>query len=228
MAFTWSLVSFIAALMVLVVGYFFSVNAAKKLDDANREDLLTRVQTAAFLTKAEDVATLTGTEADFTSPAYARIKTMLYGLHDINNGVRFIYFMRPNADQTKLIFLADSESPESKDYSPPGEVYEQTTDLELNNYENAVAFVEGPYTDPWGSWVSAYAPVWYQGKLVGQIGMDVSAAKWEAKDHSFQLGIIIRSVLVAIGFILIGMYIRRSLMCLPEGMTIEQCTPKDF
>jgi hypothetical protein len=209
-AFIWGVFSIVGAIAALLAGYFFSLAVSRGIDNQERSDLLTRVETVALLTNAEDVASLSGSESDLTSPAYVRIKNVLYNLHDVNNGSRFVYYMRSGTQTKKLIFLADSESPQSKEYSPPGQVYEDTSPLEMENYLNATPFVEGPYEDQWGSWVSAYAPVWWQGKLVGIFGMDVSADKWEAHDQKFQKGIFSISILAAAWFVLLAVYIRRA------------------
>ncbi len=213
--------AFSGALAVVVIGYFYSIHTSNLIDQNDRADLLTKVQTIAHLTNAADLAALTGTDADLSSPAYDRIKNMLYDVHNTNGGAKFVYFMRDSGkNDNKLIFLADSEDPESKDYSPPGQVYEDTSPLEMKNYIDANAFVEGPYTDQWGMWVSGYAPVWYQGNLVGIFGMDIDASKWESQNHIFQKSIFGISIFVMSWFVLLGLYIYHKIVhdlkCHPE------------
>ena len=223
----WTIFAFAGALAALVIGYVYSVHIANKIDQQDRSEFLTHVQTIALLTNASDVASLAGNESDLTSPAYQRIKSMLYNLHNINSGARFVYYMRGDSDNRKLIFLADSESPGSKDYSPPGGVYNDTSPLEMKNYINATPFVEGPYTDEWGTWVSAYAPVWWQGRLVGIFGMDVTANKWEASDHRFKYGIFAISCLAVLWYVLLGAYIRRTILCTQQIRDAEKLFPPE-
>ena len=208
----WAIFAFIGAVVAVFIGYGYSLQVSKKIDEQDRSDLLTRVQTIALLTNAHDIESLTGSGKDIGTPVYERVKSTLYNIHDINSGARFTYYMRKDASGKKLMFLADSEGPDSKDYSPPGQVYEDTSPREMENYINAVPFVEGPYTDQWGTWVSAYAPVWSGGKLVGIFGMDVSAEKWEAANHKFQRGIFCIAILAVLWYILLGMYLRRSVV----------------
>lgn len=212
-SFIWPFVCFAYAFLILVGGYFFSQRIGTDIDNMDRANLLARVQSIALTTNAADIAALTASDKDLSSPSYLRTKDWLYNLHNINSGVRFLYFMRSNKPQDKLVFLVDSENPESKDYSPPGQVYNDTSPLELKNYIDAVPFTEGPYTDQWGSWVSGYAPIWWDGKLVGIFGMDVTAKNWEAQSHVSSRAILVISILASLGFVLIGLYVRRSILC---------------
>ncbi len=206
----WSRIAFIFSVIVLLGGFLFLEHIAYKVDRADFNELGTKVQTIAHLTNAEDVANLTGTQNDLSSDSYTRIKKFLYDMHDINSNTRFVYLMRINNTKDKLVFLADSENPQSPDYSPPGQVYQDTSELELTNYINAIAFTEGPYTDSWGDWVSGYAPIWYQGKLVGVLGMDITASKGQEQDNTFQISIALMSVFSSLCFVFIGLYIQRT------------------
>ena len=208
-----SSICFFCAVIVFLGGYFFLQYIAKQIDLSDRQELLTRVETIAHIINTDDIAALTGTSGDINSPVYQRVKKMLYDIHDINSNTRFIYFMRSNSTNDKLIFLVDSENPDSKDYSPPGQVYEDTSNLEMENYKNAVSFTEGPYSDVWGTWISGYAPIWSHGNLVGIIGMDISASKWQTRDKSFQNGLLFITLFGSFTFVFIGFYIRHKARC---------------
>jgi hypothetical protein len=205
---------FVFAFIVLFGGYFFLQHVAIKIDQTDRQDLLTRVETIARIINTEDIEALTGLESDVTSPTYQKVKRMLYDIHDLNANTRFVYFMRSNATKDKLVFLVDSESPNSKDYSPPGQVYEDTSELQMSNYINAVSFTEGPYTDSWGTWVSGYSPVWSGGKLVGIVGMDISASKWQNEDSSFQIGLAVITLMGSLSLLFAGIFIRQESNCI--------------
>ena len=205
------------AVLSFIGGFLFLSHVLKKVDQVDRQDLLTQVQTISHLISAQDIATLTGTEKDLDSPVYLKIKQEMYDLHDINNNTRFVYLMRASdTDPNKLIFLVDSEIPSSKDYSWPGQIYDNTTPLQMKNYLEGVPFTEGPYTDNWGTWISAYAPIWYNGKIVAKVCMDVSATKWRAEDYYFQVAILTMSIITSIVFIFIGIYIKRAVQCIDE------------
>ena len=205
----WSGLPFIIGIAIFILSVGAAYSVTNSIDKNNRDNLLTRVQTIAYLTDGDAIASLTGTPADLGTPAYDSLKASLLKLHEINGDTRFVYFMRSNG--AKLFFLADSEKTESLDYSPPGQVYENTTPLEFSNYNNRTSFTEGPYKDDWGTWVSAYAPVIAEdGLYPGIIGMDVNARSWQNEIRSVGLAIVAIGLIVAILFVLLGMYLRRS------------------
>ena len=206
---SWSGLPFILGVAIFLASIFIAFSVTSNIDSNNRANLLQRVQTVAYLTNADAVAGLSGTPADLTDPAYLGVKDSLYKLHSINGDTRFVYYMRSNGD--KLFFLADSEQPDSKDYSPPGEVYNDTSPLEFSNYNNHIAFTEGPYTDAWGTWVSGYAPLYTKdGTHVGIAAMDIDAHSWQSELRSVGIAIVVSGFVLGVLFILIGLYLRRS------------------
>ena len=206
----WSWLPFAFGIGVLILSAFVALAVGENLDENNRANLLTRVQTIGYLTDTDAVAGLSGTDADLVSDGYQNVKVSLFDLRNINADARFLYFMRSNG--TKLFFLADSEYPESADYSPPGQIYEDTSDLQLSNYDDEVSFTEGPYKDEWGTWVSAYAPLYTtDGAYAGIVGMDVDAQSWREEILSVMITIVIAGLVLCILFFILGLHLRRSL-----------------
>jgi PAS domain-containing protein len=211
----WPKLSFICAGIILCLGIFFSIRLTLRTDDHNRTALLSLVRTAAYLSPSADIANLLGSESDLGTPAYQSVKNRLMDLRQLNPDARFIYYMRDAGHDNKLLFLADSEDPSSADYSPPGQVYQDTSSLEYQNYIHEVAFTEGPYTDRWGLWVSAYAPVRdAQGMQVGIIGMDVNGKLWTTQLVTVFVSVLLVSALAAGLLVMLGLYLSRSLRIL--------------
>jgi hypothetical protein len=157
----------------------------------------------------DEIQTLSGSALDLDSKQYQDLKSVMVHLHDINKDTRFIYLMGKKGD--KLFFFVDSEGSESPDYSPPGQIYDETSALELSNYENAVSFIEGPYKDKWGSWVSAYAPIFGADRsVIAILGMDIDASVWQKEISFVKTAIIIVGVLIAFIFLITALYVRRS------------------
>jgi len=53
----------------------------------------------------------------------------------------------------------DSEPADSKDYSPPGQIYTEAPDGFHNVFARHTASVVGPATDRWGTWVTGLVPI---------------------------------------------------------------------
>ena len=80
-----------------------------------------------------------------------------------------------------VIFLMDSEPMDSKDFSPPGWVYQDAPPSIKAIFRDGKKITIGPYVDRWGSWVSAFAPLMdpeTPGKVMAIVGMDLGAGAW--------------------------------------------------
>jgi PAS domain S-box-containing protein len=144
-----------------------------------RARLLTEASMVAQSVNATRVLVLTGAEVDLTSAEYQRLKEQLTRIRSANPACRFLYLMGQRPDKS-IFFFVDSEPPESTDYSPPGQVYEEASEGIRQVFATRQAATEGPYPDRWGTWVSALVPlIDPEAKtLVAVLGMDVDAHDW--------------------------------------------------
>ena len=128
--------------------------------------------------EANDIASLGGTAGDVRLPAYSRLKHHLQALRSTAADVRFVYLL--GNDNRVVRFLADSEPPGSPDESLPGDELSDATAELIACFVTRKAFVEGPVSDDWGSWVSAILPV--PGDVPGAptvlLGADIDAASF--------------------------------------------------
>jgi signal transduction histidine kinase len=142
--------------------------------------LVNRVYNVAKMLDPEVVENLNANNYDLENESYIYLKKKLVDLKSVNTDAKFVYVMGYKREVNKLFFYADSEAPDSiSTYSPPGQVYDETTDFEIDNFLHGVAYAEGPYKDNWGRWISAYAPVFSNETSlpIAIVGIDVSASK---------------------------------------------------
>jgi PAS domain S-box-containing protein len=169
-------------LAILAAGAFFAWWMAARADREMRADLLQQARLVAQAVNTEQAKALTGTEADLDSSAYQRLKKQFVAVRSANPLCRFVYLMGRKADGT-MFFFVDSEPVGSKDYSPPGQVYDEVTASLLQAFDAKVAVVDGPAADRWGTWVSALVPITdpQTGAVIVVLGMDVDARafKWD-------------------------------------------------
>lgn len=152
---------------------------ANNTDRDMRANLLLQATIASKAIDAANLAKLTGNDADLNSPAYIRLKEQLTSIRAADNHFRFIYIMsiRPNGE---IYFNADSEPVSSKDYSPPGQIYQDASNELRGIFDTRAGIVEGPVDDEWGSWVSAVAPINdpRTGNTIAVLGIDIAAHLW--------------------------------------------------
>jgi hypothetical protein len=118
---------------------------------------------------------LSGNPGDTSSIDYKNTKQSLMRVVKEDNWLRFAYIM--SEKDGKMLFLLDSESPESADYSPPGQIYEEATDEDWEPFRGGNTVLTKPISDRWGIWISTLVPIKDQktGKVVASFGIDYDA-----------------------------------------------------
>ncbi|MCY2930673.1 MAG: ATP-binding protein [Planctomycetota bacterium] len=175
-----SLLTLAGLLAALASAAGFTWWMVARADDEMRAELLQQTQLLGKALNADNVKTLTGTKADLETPVYQQIKQQLAAVRSANSHCRFVYLMGRKPDGT-VFFFVDSEPPESKDYSPPGQVYEDASAACHRVFDTGASAVEGPVADRWGDWVSTMVPVsdGRTGSMIALLGMDVDARDWK-------------------------------------------------
>ena len=148
----------ILMLFIIIAGVFFAWWTVVVADHRQRAWLLQQTRLVAEAVNVDHIKALTGTEADLTSPQYKQLKEQLAAIRSTNPQCRFVYLMGRRADGA-LFFFVDSEPAGSVDYSPPGQVYDEAPEGCRRVFATRTETVEGPYSDRWGTWVSALVPI---------------------------------------------------------------------
>jgi PAS domain-containing protein len=147
---------------------------------------------------------------DLGRPSYEQLKAILLDVHELNTDSRFVYLM--GIKEGKQFFYVDSEDPSSKDYSPPGQEYTDASETDLYNHTHGIAYTSGPYSDQWGTWISAYAPIINKDtdEVIALVGIDVDAQNLLSRIWLAQQSVIGVSSLVFLCIVLLIILIRRS------------------
>jgi len=169
-----------ALLAILAAGALFAWWTTARADREMRADLLLQARMVAQAVNIDRIRALSGTKADLNNPDYRRLKEQFAAVRSANPQCRFLYLMGRSADGAVFFFL-DSEPAGSKDYSPPGQVYEELPAGYRRVFDARAAAVEGPVSDRWGVWVSALIPLTnpQTGAMVAVLGMDIDARAWK-------------------------------------------------
>ena len=202
--FTWYYYVIIA--VVLVVGILATFYTYKEVSSNTQNTLLKDVASIALAFDVNDIASLTGSEGDLNSPVYLSLKNKLEQIRSTNEEIRFLYFLGYKDEQA--FFLADSESDTSLDYSPPGQIYDEATVLDLEILrglkDQGIEFS----TDRWGSWLTSLVSIKHDGKVIAVLGMDMSADRYFRNLYTHMSIPIISTIFVLI-LIFIGFLLRR-------------------
>lgn len=204
---------FTVVLTALAIGAvsFFSIRTQM------REELRKRLgDVAVALSHSIEPAKHAGlkTPDDMTSSDYLAFRALFKQVRTENSDLRFLYTLRTKAGGG-LEFILDSGETE-EDFSPLGSEYE---DLDSDLVVQAalkppykVMVGEDFYTDKWGSWLSAYAPVLQpDGTLECVLGLDMSAGKVIESETRLLVLFSGITLVISVAGILIGLIFSRSI-----------------
>ncbi|MCA9353192.1 cache domain-containing protein [Patescibacteria group bacterium] len=167
----------IILILIAISGVFLTKFVVPEMKVDEKQNLLMRANTISILLKPELIQSLDGNESDLSKESYRELKKYMRALRAANDDIRFVYIMGLN-EYDQQFFYVDSEDPASFDYSAPGDLYPDATQKDIINHQLGITYADGPYTDGWGEWFSAYAPVLDgDNNVVGMLGLDIGAER---------------------------------------------------
>ncbi len=170
-------IALISSLLGLTIVY---LHTEKQLFQSIRSSALTVASTAA----AElDGAAFEGLDQPGVenTPKYLAAKKLLQTIRDVNRRndlyIKFVYTLRPSTTKPgKMVYGVDAEENPAQ-MASPGETVVASDLEEMKDSIDHPVVDQNIARDPWGTWLSAYAPVYDKnGKYVTSIGVDISAS----------------------------------------------------
>lgn len=123
-------------------------------------------------------------------PEYQQIIAAQQRWLRVNPSVADIYTVRRMPDG-RIVFVVDSETDYDHDgqfngpreaRTTPGESFDDADECILMAFNGQTVFDDEPYTDRWGTWVSAYTPLHNaDGMVEGVLGVDYDATQMQAQ-----------------------------------------------
>jgi signal transduction histidine kinase len=134
----------------------------------------------------------------------------------VNPFVADIYTMRKIANGTNVL-IVDSETDydhngkfegDRESRTPLGEVYEKQLDALERAFQGQADFIHDAYTDRWGTWVSAFVPMYDDaGRVEGVLGVDYDAKLWQEAALRGRLEVIAKIATFCVILIVSGVMI---------------------
>ena len=167
--------------VVLFAGWPVTDRISERTDREWRGQLAQETTLAAATISPSWISGLTGSPEDTATASYAAIKDRLGVVARAGRGYRIASLTGMQGGE--VIFLADSEAVGSPDESMAGDIYIDAFKGLVRGFFSPRAFVVGPETDRWGTWVGGFAPVpgtTWQGLPVF-LGLELDARTWQAE-----------------------------------------------
>jgi len=205
--------SVIFSLIVVTTTIGISIIFLKELSTTLHDDINTRIHDIASLGLSNiDVDlhdSLKNPEQEGTD-SYNSIKKSLQQIRNCGSNIRYVYTLR-RKNKDNYIFVVDGEESEEL-ISHLGDKYNSINLEEFYTSENKIWIPENFYIDEWGYWMSGFAKIYSKtGKIVGILGIDVSANSIIERERViyFRIGIIV--ALIIIFFIILGVILARKI-----------------
>lgn len=166
------------ALLFLTGAFWFLNRQIQVVDKEFRYLLLDQVMAIARAVNPERAENLKFSPEDRLNPSYRRLS---HQFRDYLSAVKCRGIYTIGLRDGRLVFGPESYLDDDPQASPPGTVYIQPTRAVTEAFLHPTPFVEGPYEDEYGSFISAYAPVINpgNGELIMLVGMDIETSDWE-------------------------------------------------
>jgi signal transduction histidine kinase/CheY-like chemotaxis protein len=192
------------------------------------QDIAAYASTAAYITHGDDIDALK-TPADATSDAYAHTQESYRAILQANPEITSIYALRKRGD--KLYFIVDTPlvhsnvSAQKRRVAAIMEEYTNNPPAAMRAFWSERTQIEmTPYTNEWGTFISAYAPVFNNNKqLVAVVSADMDIDNFHSMLQGVWLlcglGILLTCVIALLVYWLVY---TRQLRVVEEDDTLKQ------
>ena len=152
----------------------------RHVDRSMRKELIEQTRVLSQAIDPRHIESLTGTESDIHNKNYLRLKEQMGAIASAHSQCRFLYLLG-RMNNGALYIMADNVPIGRADEAPAGMPYGDAPPSFSSVFENDQPITEGPYSDRWGSFVSAQIPVhsFENHRLVAAFGMDFDARDWQ-------------------------------------------------
>jgi PAS domain S-box-containing protein len=184
-------------LLTLGVGWLFTEKVGLKEDGQTREYILQQASLGVAAVEGRRLQGLAGLASDTNHVNYQRLRRLLGKMNRPALTLRCVYLLFQREDG--IYFSADSLPKSDPLHAEPGTHYISPPEELKGVFSNGIPLVVGPYTDEWGNFVSAFAPVTESstGPVIAVLGVDIEQAQWSRKVAEWRLEGIEITLLVA-------------------------------
>jgi two-component system sensor histidine kinase/response regulator len=195
----------VVMLLLLALGWVATDRIGRYAEREVRDYLLMKTLAVGAALETDRVKALTGTPADLASRDYIHLRDQLIRMGSVQKDVRYIYIMGLREGQ--IIFYLDTEPDRvgqtAKETARPGEQYDDAPVGLPDTFRTGESITVGPYTDKWGSFLSAFVPILDPAtkRVIAVLGMDIDARELKTSIAMYRLGPISMTTLIAIIFI---------------------------
>jgi putative methionine-R-sulfoxide reductase with GAF domain len=231
LAISFTLVALLSSAAIMAGMYIF---ASQVMRNFTKQRLLDIASLGAMQVDGNLHATLTD-PAQENGPDYQAIQSTLQRVRDISPDLTYVYTMRAQPDLApdgQVVFIVDAET-NPEEVSHLGDVYSELSTEQKRTIQtlDQPRTEEDFYTDRWGTWLTAYAPIFGPGGRVDAVlGVDMAVEDVVNRERQFLwIALAIFALLVPLNIVLgwwLGERLTKPINLLVEGT--ERVSSGDF
>ncbi|MFT4074652.1 MAG: methyl-accepting chemotaxis protein [Asticcacaulis sp.] len=193
-----------------LVGLFVYFSASYSLKREVQSNLLAIAESAAHLTDVRAHDAIKRRE-DKGNEDYETVRKPYFALLKANPDLAYIY---TNVERDgQLIFIVDSSIPKPGEKEIPTDVlqtYPDASETLKTVFRTHKAQVEDKtYTDNWGTFLSAYAPIWDGDRFVGTVGVDIRVTAYLNHLVRLRISVLLGLLIASVVAVVAGMVVYR-------------------
>ncbi len=171
-------------ILLVLIGWVATDSIGKISDKDRKKQLLVRTEAISYKVDPNYLEDLNYEANDWYKPTFQRLRNLLILSGRLNPDRRYIYMMAKKND--KVVFTVEDVLETDADFEMPGGTYDDVPKEVLNVFGEGRSLTLGPYTDQWGTFVSAFVPIKARGtsEVMAVLGMDILADKWDLETFS--------------------------------------------
>ncbi len=185
---------------VFIGGTFYIYASWYHYSSIRRIEVIRLAVSASAFIEPLHLKELKNDSSDLQNDYYNTLKTNMISFAEKNQEIKFAYLL--TLKDNKLFFIVDSETPSSKDYSPPGQEYTEITEYDWLPFSTGEAVLKSNITDRWGTWVSVFVPIKDSDlkSVIAVFGIDYPVDSWtkDALLYMIQPLLIVTFILILI------------------------------
>ncbi len=167
--FGFSLMAVIGSL-IAAIGFYTTVQ--NQVNDEFKNRLLGIIKVAALQQNGDEFSKISSAQ----DPLYEKFRLQNIKIRDTSPDIVFVYTMRK--DEQGIFFVVDAGEIGGEDFSAFNDLYSEPSQTLVDNFDVMNEAIVEPefYTDEYGTFLSAYAPIFSSdGVRVGALGVDIQA-----------------------------------------------------
>lgn len=172
-----------AVVVALIVGSVSYATMGRYLKEKNKKDVIEIAVIAAQNVDGETFSKAIEGDEDALLTVKDSLSFFLVG-----ESVTYVYTLMPK-DEMNFQFVVDTDPDDPGEYA---EDYE-AQDAMFEAMKGVSSVTEEPFTDEWGTFYSGYAPISYQGKVLGMVAVD-----YEASSIQSSLNALVGKIVIAV------------------------------